>query len=240
MGINIGICEMEAAGACCRDLKSTIHKVMLENVKGFEAAAEYDEKVSLEEAAKIFPDWEAFMKRNRLNAEVDAVYLEKIKNDDDMAKLKPKAVKTATGWIDLSKLDVAVRKKAVEASSPENRMTGWDLVEFDDMNKICSECKLSWDKGRGCIGAFGPDNSALPEIAAKHGCPIIASAAESAKVKKRFSPEDGRKLIAEVAKLTDILPEEGKMMVRRYSGPLERMGAVAKISVENNCGFFFF
>ncbi len=240
MGINIGICELEAKSASCAELKKEIHKVMLTDIKGFEAAAEFDEKVSLEEAARLFPDWEAFVKRNRLNAEADAVYLEKIKNDADMAVLKPKAVRTATGWVNLSKLDAAAKKKAVEASAPENRLTGWDLVEFDEMNKMCSECGLSWDKGRGCIGAFGPDNGALPEIAAKYGCPIIASVPESAKVKKRFSPEDGKKLLAEVDKLNAVLPDEGKMAVRRYGGPLERVGAVAKVSVDNNCGFFFF
>lgn len=240
MGINIGICEMEAKKAPCRVLKSTIHKVMLKDIKGYESAAEYDEKVSLETAEKLFPDWEAFVKRNRLNAETDAVYLAKIKNDEDMAILKPKASRVPTGWVDLSLLSADMRNKAIAASAPENRLTGWDLVEFDDMNAMCSGCALSWDKGRGCIGAFGPDDSALPSIASKYGCPIIASVFESAKVKKIFSPSDAAKLAAEVEKLTAVMPDEGKMAVRRYGGPLERMGAVAKVSMENDCGFFFF
>ena len=44
----------------------------------------------------------------------------------------------------------------------------------------------------------------------------------------------------EVEILNKALPEEGKMMVRRYSGPVERLEAVARISVEEGCGFYFF
>lgn len=240
MGINIGICELEAEGALCRKLKMEIHKVKVENDKGFEDIVEFDEFVSLKAANVLFPDWEAFMKRNRLNAESDAIYLEKIKNADDLEILKKHSQRINTGWIPLDELDEKRKEKVIAASKPENRLTGWDLVDFDEMNEMCAKCPLSWDKGRGCIGAFGPDNSMLPSIAQKHDCPIIASAPESAKVKKIFTPEDAKKMLVEAEKLTIILPDEGKVMVRRYSGPLERLEAVAKISASEKCGFYFF
>jgi hypothetical protein len=240
MGINIGICELDAKNASCRELKMKVHKVKLDHCKGFEEFVEFDELVPLDMAKKLFPDWEAFMKRNRINAETDAIYLDKVKNADDLIILKKNSQKVSTGWVSLDKLDPKMKDMAMSASKPENRLTGWDLVEFDEMNEMCTKCALSWDKGRGCIGAFGPDNSLLPEIAKKHGCSIIASAPESAKVKKIFTPEDAKKMLMEVKKLNEVMPDEGKMMVRRYSGPLERLEAVAKISSSENCGFYFF
>ena len=108
------------------------------------------------------------------------------------------------------------------------------------MNELCSKCPLSWDKGRGCIGAFGPENSKLPEIAAKYNCPITASALKSAKDHKIFSSADAEDLLKEVEILKDALPKEGKVYVNRYKGPVERMEAVAKISVSEGCGWYFF
>ena len=108
------------------------------------------------------------------------------------------------------------------------------------MNEMCSKCALSWDKGRGCMGSFGPETSQLPAIAQKYGCPIIGAVFENAKEMKRLSPEDAKAVLNEVEILKPALVEEGKMAVHRYSGPLERIEAVAKVSVEQNCGFYFF
>jgi hypothetical protein len=114
------------------------------------------------------------------------------------------------------------------------------MLSFDEMNDMCKRCELSWDKGRGCIGSFGPDNSMLPGIAEKRGCKIVASVPEGAKSGRRYTPEDAKILLKEIETLTIALPEEGKKMVRNYSGPLERMNAVANISVKEGCGFYFF
>lgn len=238
MGINIGIMEMEAPSAPCRDLRSQIVMVHLEDPSGFEKGAVYDEYVPYDEARRAFPDWDAFVKRNRLNEDADAVYLEKIKKDEDLAVLRPVAEKRYTGWVDIGKLDEDLAGRASDAS--DERITGWDRLDFDEMNAMCGSCPLSWDKGRGCIGAFGPDNSLLPEIASRHGCPIVASVPQAAKEGRRFSSEDADELLRETAVLKEALPQEGKMMVRRYSGPVERMEAVAAISKREGCGFFFF
>lgn len=240
MGINIGICELEAQRASCRELKTDIHRVKLDDVSGFEDIVEFDETVSLDKAKEMFQDWDAFMKRNRLNKECELIYLDKIKDDDNLNTLKTVCQRVCTGWVSLKDMTDERKKAAISASKPENRITGWDLIEFDQMNLICSECPLSWDKGRGCIGAFGPDNSLLPEIASRHNCKIVASAPQSAKEHVIYSPKDAEDLLAETEKLTGILPEEGKMMVRRYSGPLERMAAVARVSIDEDCGFYFF
>ena len=238
MGINIGIVEAEAPGASCRELRSEIVKVHLKNVSGFEDAAEYDSRVPYERARAAVGDWDAFVRRNRLNEEADAVYLAKVKKEEDLKVLAPLAERICTGWVDISKLSGPARADAVSAS--DDTVTGWDLLDFDGMNAMCGSCPLSWDKGRGCIGAFGPDGSLLPEIAGRHGCPLVASVPEAAASGRRFTPGDAEELLREVGVLREALPLEGKAMVRRYSGPVDRMEAVARISVSEGCGFFFF
>ena len=240
MGINIGICETEAPSAPCRELRGNIVKVHLEDPSGFEEHMEYDVRVDLEAAKEAVGDWDAFIKRNRINPETDAVYMDKVKKDDDRALLEPLAQRVCTGWIVVEGLPEDVKGQVLEKSGSEDRLTGWDMLSFDEMNEMCANCPLSWDKGRGCIGAFGPDNSLLPEIAGRHGCPIVASVPDAVKEGRRFTSEDAEELLREVAVLREALPEEGKMMVRRYSGPVDRMEAVAKISVSEGCGFFFF
>lgn len=240
MGINIGICEMEARSAPCRDLRSKLVKVHVDSTEGLEDVLEYDEVVGLEDAKAAVGDWEAFIKRNRINPETDAVYMDKVKKDDDAAALRPLAKRVPTGWVVMEGLADDMRDRVLSVAGEDDRLTGWDLLSFDEMNEMCAGCPLSWDKGRGCIGAFGPDNSLLPEIASRHGCPIVASVPEAAKEGRRFSPEDAEELLREVDVLRSALPEEGKMMVRRYSGPVDRMEAVARISASEGCGFYFF
>lgn len=240
MGINIGICELEAMNASCRKLKMSTVKVLMKDISGYESNADIDEYVELDDAKKIFPDWEAFLKRNRINEESDAIYMEKVKHEEDAALLRPSVKKKYTGWVKLEGLNETQKAIAMDRSLPENRLTEWDLVEFDEMNEMCAKCPMSWDKGRGCIGAFGPDNSLLPEIAKKYNCPIIASAPENSLIQKKFPASDAAALAKEVQVLTDALPVEGKLYVRRYSGPLERLGAVAELCQKENCSFYFF
>jgi len=240
MGISIAICELEAKSALCKECKTNIVKALVEDISGLEDIVEIDEYVTLDEAKKLFPGWDDFIKRNRINEEADAIYMVKVKNDDDKAKLLPLVKKKYTGWVLLEGLSDAKKEEVLKRSKRENRITGWDLLEFDEMNELCAKCPLSWDKGRGCMGAFGPDNSLLPEIAKKRGCAIVASAVESAASQKRFSPEDAKNLKKEVEILTAALPEEGKVYVRRYGGVLERLDAVADICVKEGCGFVFF
>ncbi|MDR3206177.1 MAG: hypothetical protein LBT41_03680 [Candidatus Methanoplasma sp.] len=240
MGISIGICETDAKGALCRELKTDVLKVRSEDPTRFGGLAEYDCVVSLDAAKAAVGDWEAFIKRNRINAETDAVYLDKVKNGDDLAALEKLSEKIPTGWVDVANADADAKAEAVASSKKEDRLTGWDLVSFDEMKDMCAECPLSWDKGRGCIGPFGPDNSLLPEIAGRRGCAVTASVPEGVKSGRIYSPADAARLLEEIPILTAALPEEGKVMVRRYSGPLERLEAVAKISSSEGCGFYFF
>ncbi|MDR0508607.1 MAG: hypothetical protein LBG63_02105 [Candidatus Methanoplasma sp.] len=240
MGISIGIREIDAKSALCRDLRMNVIRVRVDDISGMEDLAGYDDVVSLEDAGSLVGDWDAFLKRNRINAETDAIYMDKLKNEEDIKLLKPKAVRTSTGWVDMEKVNGADKEKVLKASKKENRLTGWDMLSFDEMNEMCQKCKLSWDKGRGCIGSFGPNDSLLPSIAEKRGCKILASVPEGAKSGRTYTPDDAGILLKEIEMLTKALPEEGKMMVRRYSGPLERTKAVAEISVSEGCGFYFF
>lgn len=238
MGINIAVCELEAERASCRILKTDIRKALLKDVTGFEQYADYDTVVSLEDAAKAFPDWESFAKRNRISESADAVYMESVKNPEDAGILREYSKDVPTGWVDLERMPADMAAKARD--SAVELLSGWDMIGFDEMKEACANCPLSWDKGRGCIGAFGPDESLLPRIADKYGCTIVASVPASVSESRRFAPADAAALLKEIEELEAALPKEGKMMVRRYAGPLERMKAVAKISQEEGCGFFFF
>lgn len=238
MGINIAVCELEAERASCRILKTDIRKALLKDIAGFEQYADYDTVVSLEDAAKAFPDWESFAKRNRISESADAIYMESVKDSGDAEILRGYSKDVPTGWVDLERMPADMAAKARD--SAEELLSGWDMIGFDEMKEACANCPLSWDKGRGCIGAFGPDESLLPGIAEKYGCAIVASVPDSASKGKRFTSADAAALLSEIEVLETALPKEGKMMVRRYGGPLERMRAVAKVSQEEGCGFFFF
>lgn len=240
MGISIGICETDSKSALCKDLRLNVIKVRVDDISGIDDIADYDEVVSLDDARSLVEDWDAFMKRNRINAETDAIYMDKLKNDDDIELFSRKAKKISTGWVDMNKVDPSDRNKIIDLSKKENRMTGWDMLSFDDMKEMCLKCPLSWDKGRGCIGSFGPDNGLLPDIARRRGCAIVASVPDGAKTGRIYTPKEASELLKEIEILTAALPEEGKVMVRRYGGALERMGAVAKISADEDCGFYFF
>lgn len=240
MSISIAICELDAENASCRTLKTDLRKILVDDITGFEDLAEYDDIVSIEDARKLYDDWDAFVKRNRISDEADAIYLDKIRDFEDLQILRPVSERVSTGWVSTADLSEELLRKAIANSKEENRLTGWDMLTFEEMNETCASCSLSWDKGRGCIGSFGPDNSALPEIAERKGCNIVAAVPDGATVRRIFTPDEAAKLIEEVETLTDALPDEGKVYVRRYAGVLERLKAVAEISVREGCGFYFF
>jgi len=242
MGISIAICETDSDGALCKAGKTDIKKVFLRDVKGFEDYAESDVTMSAKEAKEAMgAEWEAFLKRNRVDPEAEVIYMDKVKNDADRALLAPKMKKTYTGWIMLDKAPADVRKKVIEASSVDDRLTGWDMLSFEEMGETCKKCGLSWDKGRGCIGDFGPESSLLPQIAKKHNLPIVANVVESAKAKRAFSGDDAKELLREVQVLREKMPEEpkGKLLMSRYGGVLERLEGVANIALKYKTRFYF-
>ena len=242
MGISIAICETDSAEALCKAGKTDIKRVFLKNVKGHEDYAESDVTMSAAEAKDVMgAEWENFLKRNRIDPEAEVIYMDKVKNDVDRAHLAPKMRKTYTGWVVLDKVPAEVRKKVIEASSPDDRLTGWDMLSFEEMGETCKRCGLSWDKGRGCIGDFGPESSLLPQIAKKLDLPIVANVVESAKTKKTFSPDDAKELLREVQVLREKMPNEpkGKLLMSRYGGVLERLEGVANIALKYKTRFYF-
>jgi hypothetical protein len=239
LGISMAICELDADRSLCKDLKVDIVRVYLESVEGYEQYAEYDEVVPLERAKAAFDDWDAFLKRNRIPEDVDFIYMEKVKKEKDIAVLSPMTEKRYTGWIELANVPESMMEELMEKADDDNRLSGWDMLSFDEMNETCAKCGLSWDKGRGCIGTFGPESSVLPEIAKKRGLRIVASVLECAQEQRKLSPGDAAELLTEVGALREALPEEGKVMVRRYSGVLDRLEAMASVCQENGCRFYF-
>ncbi len=240
MGISIAICETDSDASMCKVNKTTYVKVYLGNVSGYEEYAEADLVISGPEARSVMDkDWEAFCKRNRVDPNAEVIYVAKIKNEADRAKLTPFAKKNYTGWVFVDKAPADVARKIIDKSSPDDRLTGWDMVSFEEMGETCKKCGLSWDDGRGCIGTFGPENSLLPGIASKLGLSIIANAVESSKAKKVFSADDAKELIKEVAVLREKLPNEGKAIVHRYSGVLDRLEKMANIAIKYRTQFYF-
>ena len=240
MGVSIAICETDSESALCKVGKTALLKVNLKDVAGFEDVAEFDMVAPLDQAkAAMGADWETFLKRNRLDPEMETLYLDKVKQDADKQKLAPICKKLYTGWISLDKV-AADRKEALLAKAgKDDRLTAWDMLSFDEMGATCAKCPMSWDEGRGCMGTFGPDNSALPEIAKKNNCAIVASVPESVVSKRLFTPEDAIKLLDEVKVLREKLPAEGKMMVRRYSGVLDRLEKMGNVCVTYKTRFYF-
>ncbi len=237
MGINIRVCYEEAEGARCNGMRGEIIRAHVEDFAGLEDILEKDLVVPMEEAKAAVDDWDAFTERNSLDLDSEYVYISSLKKADKQA-LQPLAKEMCSGWADMKGLSEEDRKRVLERA--DETMTGWDMLSFDEMNEVCAGCPLSWDKGRGCIGAFGPNNSLLPSIAAKHGCPVVASVPDRVESGEPLSLEEAEALLKECDILREKLPEEGKMMVRRYAGPVDRMEAAAKACVSEKCRLGFF
>jgi len=239
MSISMAICETECENASCGRYKGSVLKVIVKDITKYQDAAEYHLLLLKEDALALFPDWDAFLSRNKMKADTGTIYLDHLRSDEDIAVFEKKAAKRYTGWIEVSLLDGTLNDELIAGSLPEDRLTEWDMLSFDDMEKICKGCELSWDKGRGCIGSFGPDNSALPVIAGKYGCRIVASVPDAVRSKKTFGKDDATELLKEVVTLRASLPKESKLAVSRYTGALDRLDALAHASLKGGCGFRF-
>jgi len=239
MGISMAICETECRNALCKASKENVLKFLVKDPARYGDAAEYDISMPVEDALKCFADGGAFMKRNRIGDDVCTLYLDRVKDAADRAVLEKVMKRIYTGWIDVSKVSADV--KATLLKDPNTGIqTEWDSLSFEEMNEVCGKCKLSWDKGRGCLGSFGPDNSALPGIALKYGCKVTASVPAGVASNRVYTKDDAVALSKEIPVLRDALVAEGKLAVRRYSGVVDRLDAVAGISVSEGCGFRFF
>ena len=133
----------------------------------------------------------------------------------------------------------AQAQDAQRTAGPDNLLTKWDTVPLEETNVICGKCPMSWDKGRGCIGSFGPETSQLPEIAEKYGLPIVARVPALAASREKLSAEDAKKLVQECQVLKEKLPIEGKGPARRYGGVVERMELMADLCAKNGMRFYF-
>jgi hypothetical protein len=63
---------------------------------------------------------------------------------------------------------------------------------------------------------------------------------DGVRMKRIYTKEDAMLLSGEIPVLRKALTEDGKLAVRRYAGAVDRLDAVARISVREGCGFFFF
>lgn len=240
MGISIAISELDSVDSLCNTKKTSILKVHLDSVTGFEQYAEFDMVIASEDARKVLgADWESFLKRNRFEDGMERIYLEKVKNEQDRHKLLPSAKKLYNGWISLVNPPDGVKREIMAKADRDNRLTDWDMLSFEELNETCGRCPLSWDNKRGCIGTFGPENSLLPSIAEKNGCKTITNVPRYARDGTKLGPDDARRLLDEITILREKLPLEGKVMVRRYGGVLDRLEAVANTCIKFGTRFYF-
>ena len=240
MGVSIAICELDSDSALCKVGKTTLLKVNLKDVTGFEDVAEFDMVVPLDQAKEMMgAEWEAFLKMNRLDPELETLYMDKVKQEADKQRLLPVSRKLHTGWIPLDKVPADRLSTLMDRAGYDDRLTAWDMLSFDEMGATCAKCGLSWDEGRGCMGTFGPENSALPDIARRNNCPIVASVTEYVGSKRLLSIEEAAQMLEEVKLLREKLPDEGKVMVRRYSGVLDRLEKMGNVCVAQRTRFYF-
>jgi len=242
MGLNMALTEIESDKALCKGKKLSTVKVFLDDPGRWEKHVEVDRIVDLKAAAaKLGQEkLDAIIKKARLKVEGDELYLEKVKDPADQKTFAPFVNEVKTKWVLVEKVPAADRKDLVASAKKENTVTEWDLLEFEEMYATCGKCGLSWENKKGCVGNFGPSGSPVPELAKKYGLNLLAKVNEAAESKKLFTPKDADELLKEVKVIREKSPAEGKMIVRRIEGTLNRLEAMAKCAKEFNVGFYFF
>lgn len=242
MGLNMAITELETDKALCRTKKLTLAKVYVDDPAKWSGLVEVDKVVDLKKAsAKLGKEKvDAILKKGRLSPEGDELFLEKVKDPEDQKTLGPFVTEVKTNWILVDKVPSDKKKDVLAAASKPNSVTEWDMVEFDDMYATCAKCGLSWDNKKGCVGNFGPSGSPVPELAKKYGLSLLSKVDSLAEKKTVLTAKDAEKLLEEVKVLREKSPAEGKMIVRRIEGTLNRLEAIAKCSKEYGVGFYFF
>jgi hypothetical protein len=242
MGLNMAITELEAEKALCRTKKMMLAKVYVDDPSKWTGLVEVDRVVDLKKAAAKMgkEKLDAMLKKGRLAPEGDELYLEKVKDPEDQKALSAFASEVKTNWIVLEKVPADKRKDVIAAANKANSVTEWDLVEFDDMYATCAKCGLSWDNKKGCVGNFGPSGSPVPDLAKKYGLPLLAKVDELGEKKTVLTSKDAEEILREVKVIRERSPAEGKMIVRRIEGTLNRLEALASCSKEYGVGFYFF
>ncbi len=242
MGLNMAITELESDKALCKGKKLSVVKVFLEDPSRWDKIVEVDRIVDLKKATdKLGKDKvDEFIKKSKLKVEGDELYLEKVKDENYRKMFEPFVKEVKTKWILMEKVPTDQKKDVVASAKKENTVTEWDMLEFEEMYATCGKCGLSWDNKKGCVGNFGPSGSPVPELAKKHGLNILSKVNELSESKKILSPKDADELLKEVKILREKAPAEGKMIVRRIEGTLNRLEAIAKCSKDYNVGFYFF
>jgi len=242
MGLNMAIMELESDKSLCKGRKLSTVKVFLDDPGRWEKHVEVEKIIDLKAAsAKLGQtSLEAMLKKARLKVEGDELYLEKVKDPADQKTLTPFVKEVKTKWVLVEKVPAAERKDLVAAAKKENTVTEWDLLEFDEMYETCGKCGLSWDNKKGCVGNFGPSGSPVPELAKKYGLNLLAKVNEAAEQRKVFTAKDADELLKEIRVIREKSPAEGKMIVRRIEGTLNRLEAMAKCVKEYNVGFYLF
>jgi len=240
MSISMSIKELESDKALCRDAKKKTVQVFLSDIGKFSQYCDKNRFIDLAAAeAKLGTEKVAeIKKRNRLRAGGE-IMAEKIKEKNDLGLLKPFTREEITNWVTLEPLPKKIQEEVLSSELVTDFVNAWDSLSFDEMYATCAKCELSWDKGRGCIATLIPSNSPLPEIANKYGLKFIAGIPQYAEKGTVFEAEKAKELLQEIKKLREELPAEGKMMVYRLSGAMDRLESLAKTCSEKGVRLYF-
>lgn len=232
--------ETESDKALCREKKGKNAQFNLKEIGKFKQYCERNYFIDLAAAeAKLGKDKiTEIKKRNKLRG-AGEIKAEKVKEKGDLETLKPFTREEITTWINILALPKSVVDEISASGLVSDVMNAWDMIDFEEMGKICGKCVLSWDKGRGCVATLMPGESPMPEIAKKAGLTFIASIPKYAEDKTVFDGAKAKELLKEIDKLRPAVEKEGKQMAHRLSGVIERLESMAKACAENNVQFYF-
>lgn len=240
MSISMSIKELESEKALCRDDKKKTVQVFLSDIGKFAQYCDKNRYIDLSAAEqKLGKEKVAeIKKRNRVRS-TGEITADKIKEKKDLETLKPFTREETTKWVTLQIHPKNAQEDILKSGLIADSVTAWDALGFDEMYAICAKCELSWDKGRGCIATLIPSDSPLPEIANKYGLKYIAGIPKYAEKGAVFDSSEAKQFLSELKQLRDKLPGEGKMMVRRLSGAMDRLEAIAKTCSDKGVKMYF-
>lgn len=240
MSVTLAIKEMDTEKALCRDAKNRTVQVFLSDNTKFAKYCEVKRWIDLAAAEKELgaDKLGEIKKRNKVRSKRD-IPPDKIKDRGDLTTLKPFMGEEVTHWATVENIPRDAQQQIMNSGLVTDAMNAWDMLSLEDMTATCAKCSLSWDKGRGCVATLMGENSPLPEMAKKYGTSFLAGISNYIEQKKVFGPAEAKTVLKEVQDLRNKLPAEGKMMVRRLSGVLDRLEAVAEISSDHKISFYF-
>lgn len=156
MAITMAVCEMDAPGAACREMKSDYRKVLVDNPADYPERADSDLIVPLDRAKAAVGDWAGFAKRNRIPEDSFEVHISLLRDEGDIETLTPLAEKVLNGWIDVVGMPREEVEGIVDRAGRASAVTAWELLSFEELREACLSCPLVPGQGEGLYRQLRP------------------------------------------------------------------------------------